>query len=175
VIEGRPIHDESPAARLYRMALDRADHAVRLVVIFAMVTMIVVVSIQVVLRYVFNSSIDWADEIARLAFVWSIFLTIPLGIRNGAHVGIELFLTRVNPSLRTWLARLMSLLAAALMGILFYESILVAAETWDELLPTINMTSSTFFVPVIIGAGHSCLHLIQLLWRDRPTSLVSAE
>ena len=37
-----------------------------------------------------NSSIGWADEMSRLTFVWSIFLGIPLGIRAGAHIGMEL-------------------------------------------------------------------------------------
>ena len=162
-------------ARLYAAVLDRTDYAARVVIIAAMVVMIVVVSVQVVLRYVFNSSIDWADEIARLAFVWSIFLAIPLGIRHGAHVGIELFVAHLQPSLRTWLARLMSLLAAVLMAVLCYEAIMVAAETWDELLPTLAMTSSTFFIPVIIGAGHSFLHLVQQLWRSSGKSYASAE
>jgi TRAP-type C4-dicarboxylate transport system permease small subunit len=162
-------------ATVYGAVLDRMDQTARLTIIASMVVMIVVVSIQVVLRYVFNSSIDWADEIARLAFVWSIFLAIPLGIRQGAHVGIELFVAHLKPSLRAWLARVMSLLAGVLMAVLCYESVMVAAETWDELLPTLNMTSSTFFIPVIIGAGHSFLHLVQLLWRSAPRLQVSAE
>jgi TRAP-type C4-dicarboxylate transport system permease small subunit len=39
--------------------------------------MVAVVSAQVALRYGFNRSIDWADEVGRLAFVWAIFLAIP--------------------------------------------------------------------------------------------------
>ena len=46
-------------ARLYAAVLDRTDQAARVVIIADMVVMIVVVSVQVVLRYVFNSSIDW--------------------------------------------------------------------------------------------------------------------
>lgn len=165
----------NPLARLYGSFLDGTDRVARWVIIASMVVMIVVVSVQVVLRYVFNSSIDWADEIARLAFVWSIFLTIPLGIRRGAHVGIELLVAHLPPSRRVWLARLTSVLAAALMAVLCYESIMVAAETWDELLPTLDITSSTFFIPIIIGAGHSFLHLVQLLWRSGDKLQVSAE
>ena len=48
--------------------------------------MVLVVSAQVVIRYVFNDSLDWADEVSRIAFVWTIFLAIPLGIRDGTHV-----------------------------------------------------------------------------------------
>jgi len=162
-------------SRWYAAFLERFDQISRIVVVTCMTVMIVVVSTQVVLRYLFNSSVDCADEVARLAFVWAIFLAIPLGIRQGAHVGIELLVARLPSALRTWLARLMSLLAAVLMAVVFYEGIRVAAETWDERLPTLDLTSSTFFVAVIISAGHSFLHLVQLLWRSGGKSEVSAE
>ncbi len=151
--------------------VDALDALARPVVVGCMAIMIAVVSVQVLLRYAFNSSVDWADEIARLAFIWAIFLAIPLGIRHGAHVGIELFVSRIPPPLRRGLARLMALFAALLMAVVFYETWMVAAETWDEKLPTLDVTSSLFFVPVLVCAGHAFLHLVQKIWRiDAPAT-----
>jgi TRAP-type transport system small permease protein len=76
-----------------RCALDLIDRIVGLLVILAMAAMVTVVAAQVGLRYMLNQSFDWADELSRLLFVRSIFLAIPLGIKRGAHVSIEL-LTR---------------------------------------------------------------------------------
>ena len=158
-------------ARGYARLVDALDALARPLVVGCMAIMIAVVSVQVLLRYAFNSSVDWADEIARLAFIWAIFLAIPLGIRRGAHVGIELFVSRMPPPLRRGLARLMALLAAILMAVVFYETWMVAAETWDEKLPTLDMTSSLFFVPVLVCAGHAFLHLVQQIWRtDAPAA-----
>jgi len=65
-----------------------------------------VVSLQVLLRYALNSSLGFADEMSRLTFVWSIFLGIPLGIRLGAHIGMELLSSRFRRACRTsWPAR----------------------------------------------------------------------
>lgn len=144
------------------MILTRADTGARHLVIFGAAAMVGVVSAQVVARYMFNSSFDWADEVSRIAFVWTIFLAIPLGIRDGTHVGIELLVKRFPVRLRAMLARVTNGLAAVMMLIVFWTSIIVAMVTWSERLGVLNMTSSVFFFPVILGSLHAALHLTQM-------------
>lgn len=150
------------ADRLLTTILTRADSGARLIVIFGAATMVVVVAAQVVMRYVFNGSFDWADEVSRIAFVWTTFLAIPLGIREGAHVGITLLVDKLPAGLRSTIARLMNLLAALMLLVVFWTAIAVAAATWSERLGAVNMTSSVFFIPVILSAAHGALHLIHL-------------
>ena len=128
--------------------------------------MIAIVTLQVVLRYAFNSSIDWSDEISRLLFVWSMFLAIPLGIREGAHVGIELLLTHIPAAARVQLAKACALGGAAIMGVVLWQAVAVAALTWDEMMQSVNLSTNWFMVPVAIAAAHGFLHFIQLLWRQ---------
>ncbi len=146
-------------------ALARVDTVARLAVMSCMAVMIAVVSAQVVMRYVFNGSIDWAEEISRLAFVATVFLAIPLGLRDGAHVGIDILVKQLPAVPRDWLARLMSLIAAAMLAVVFVTSIHVASATWSERLGSLDLTSSVFFFPLIASAAHTSLHLLALaLW-----------
>ncbi|WP_157015564.1 TRAP transporter small permease [Mesorhizobium xinjiangense] len=140
--------------RLLTWLLARADTGARLLVILGAAMMAAVVSAQVVMRYVFNGSFDWADVVSRIAFVWTIFLAIPLGIRDGTHVGIELLVARLPTGLRHLVARITSGLAAIMMAVVFWVSVIVALATWSERLGAIDMTSSVFFFPVILGALH---------------------
>ncbi|WP_249695373.1 TRAP transporter small permease [Stappia sp. WLB 29] len=148
--------------RLLTFVLARADTGARVLVILGAATMVAVVSAQVVMRYVFNGSLDWADEVSRIAFVWTIFLAIPLGIRDGTHVGITLLVERLPVGVRRLVARATSALGAALMGVVFWTTIGVALATWSERLGALDITSSVFFFPVILGALHSALHLVHL-------------
>lgn len=148
--------------RLLTAILARADTGARLLVMTGAAAMVAVVSAQVVMRYVFNGSFDWADEASRIAFVWTMFLAIPLGIRDGTHVGIDLLVERFPIPVRRTLARAMSALAALMMLVVLWTSVIVAAQTWSERLGAIDMTSSVFFFPVIICAAHGALHLIHL-------------
>lgn len=132
--------------------------------------MVAVVSGQVAMRYVFNGSFDWADEASRIAFVWTIFLAIPLGIRDGTHVGVSLLTDRLPTALRVAVGRAMNALAAAMMAALCWTAVEVAAATWSERLGAIDMSSGVFFLPVILGAAHAALHLLHLALVPPPAS-----
>jgi TRAP-type C4-dicarboxylate transport system permease small subunit len=128
--------------------------------------MIVVVSVQVALRYLLNTSLDWSDEVSRLLFVWCMFLAIPLGIREGSHVGVELLVQYLPAARRRQLSRATTVAAIVLLSIVLFETVRIAAETWDELMPTLSISANWFLVPVALGAAHGILHLIPLLWRE---------
>ena len=74
------------ALRRLREAVDLASYAA-IVLLTSVMTSVIVV--QVGLRYIFNTSIDWADELARLSFVWLVFLAVPHGVKLGVHVGLD--------------------------------------------------------------------------------------
>lgn len=142
--------------------LARADTGARLVAITAAAVMVCVVTAQVVMRYGFNASFDWADEVSRLTFVTTIFIAIPLGIRDGTHVGIDVIIDRLPALPRRLIKRFTSALAGVMLLIVTWATIHVAGTTWSERLGAINITSSVFFFPVIVGALHSALHLLYL-------------
>ncbi len=84
-------------------------------VVICMALMAALVSAQVFFRYILSSSIDSADELSRLFFVWAMFLAIPHGIKSGVHIGIDVIVRHLAENLRTQLSRLMSLAGAILM------------------------------------------------------------
>lgn len=150
----------------YSALLARLDVGARWLIIACTAAMIVVVSVQVALRYLLNTSIDWSDEVSRLLFVWCMFLAIPLGVREGSHVGVELLVQFLPAAPRRQLARVCTVLAAGLMAVVLWQTTRISAETWDELMPTLPISVNWFLVPVALSAAHAMLHLVQLLWRE---------
>lgn len=159
--------ESEPAALRALAALDRAAFWVVTVVMGAMVAL---VSIQVLLRYAFQSSIDWADDVSRLLFVASIFLAIPLGVKEGAHIGIDALVEKLPAVGQRWLARIAAALTIVLMAVVCYQAAVLVIDQWDENLPTIDISSALFLVPVCWGAFHSILHLVPFLFSGRPLS-----
>jgi C4-dicarboxylate transporter DctQ subunit len=47
------------------------------------------VFVQVVIRYIFSSSLIWVEEFARYGIVWFVFLGASLAVRNGAHASVD--------------------------------------------------------------------------------------
>jgi TRAP-type C4-dicarboxylate transport system permease small subunit len=101
-----------------------------------------------------------------------VFLAIPLGIREGANIAVELLVQQFPGGLRRQLVRVCTHASIGLMAIVLWQTLPVARDTWDERMPRLAMSVNWFLVPVGVSAAHSILHLLQLLWRDpiRPTA-----
>ena len=147
-----------PAGRL-QQAIRLADGIVGGVACAAAAVMIVIVTAEVVARYVFASSIFFANELARLMFIWVIFLGIPLALSRGRHVGIELFASHLPKAAARLLFRVVCALSAVLMAVVMVESAQTMAFNWVQSLQTLPLSASWFFVPIPIGSGLSIAYL----------------
>jgi TRAP-type C4-dicarboxylate transport system permease small subunit len=158
-------------------ALGVVDQLAKVTLIGLMALMITVVSVQVFLRYALNAGLGWADEVSRLAFVWSVFLAIPLGIREGLHIGIQLFTARLPVPVRAALARLVALAGVGLMLIVCYQSAIIAWDQWDEKMASVNASAALFVVAITVGSAHSALWLLclALTGRSHALGVVSVE
>lgn len=140
--------------------LDGLDWIVAKIVIASMAIMVGGVAGQVFFRYVLNLSVDWAEEISRLFFVWSVFFAIPLGVKRGAHVGISLLTDHLRAAAQHGLFRAMNVLAMILMAVVAYEATILTRDQWDEPMSTLDYSVGFFMLPLAIGAAHSFLHLL---------------
>ena len=152
--------------------LHTADRALTGVLLAAVAVMVAVVSAQVALRYGLNRSIDWADEVGRLAFVWAIFLAIPLGVRDGAHIGIDLLVDKLPPAGKAALRRAGAAVGAAMMLAICWAAVRTCREQWDELMSTIDFSVGWFIVPVAVGALFSAFHLLHIVIAGPPAPRV---
>lgn len=150
-----------PATRFLR-ALDRLAG---LAIVVSMIGMVAVVSSQVFLRYVMNSSIDWAEDIGRLFFVWAMFLAIPIGVGQGAHIAIELLTQHLSPATQRLMLRITSFACAAMMLVVAYYSVELVRQQWDEYMTTVDLTVSLYMVPVAICGVHAALHFLAIAVR----------
>lgn len=153
---------------MLRTALARLDLASRWLIIAAFAVMVVVVALQVLFRYFLNLSLDWADEVGRLSFVWTAFLGVPHGVKIGAHVGIDFVAKLMPPAPLAWVFRASCAACAALMGIVAWQSVVIAGETWDQLMPVLDFSTGWFYVAIAVCGAHSLLHFVLLAWEHEP-------
>jgi len=140
------------------------DRAVYVIIIVVMAAMTALVAAQVFYRYALSSSIDSADELSRLFFIWAMFMAIPHGIKLGVHVGIDILVRALPAAMQEILFRLMCLTSAVLMILVFYVTIYVTADKWQDMMPTLDVTAAVYYIPVLLSAGHSVLHLVIFGW-----------
>ncbi len=156
-----PVPVTGPAGlRPLARALEALDTLTCWVICASVALMVVVVSAQVAMRYGLNRSFDWADEVSRLCFVWSIFLAIPLGIRARAHIGVEVLVARLPAPARGALARGIALLCAALLLLVAWEAAVMSFDQWDETMASVPASAAWFNLPLVWLGVHGALHLL---------------
>jgi len=100
----------------------------------ALWAIVIIMGIQVIMRYVFKSSLVWSEEVSRYLFIWMVFTGISYGIKNGSHMRIDM-LEHFFPKLRNGLgilADLSFLTFSAYMikpGISVVESLIETGQT----------------------------------------------
>jgi TRAP-type C4-dicarboxylate transport system permease small subunit len=156
--------DETGPLRAFKSLIRSLDRISFSVVVLVMAAMTILVVAQVFFRYILSSSIDSADELSRLFFVWAIFLAIPHGVKYGVHVGIDLLVRLLPQKAQDAVFRLSCLAGAALMIVTFAVSWTATMDKWPELMPTLPVTAALFYIPVLICAGHSFIHLVAQTW-----------
>ncbi|WP_295579437.1 TRAP transporter small permease [uncultured Oscillibacter sp.] len=80
-----------------------------------MVVMVLMVFINVVGRYVFNYSFASVEEIARILFVWLVYLGCVAATKEGTHIRVDIVLMFLPPKARIAVEAIANLLMDAIM------------------------------------------------------------
>lgn len=72
--------------------------------------MVLLALAQIFSRALFSYTLDWAEELARVALVWSVLLVSPFAYRSGAHVAIGSFAAALPPRLLMAASTILNLL-----------------------------------------------------------------
>ena len=73
----------------------RLEFLLKAIVMVLLACLVVLVFMQVVLRFVFSSGIAWSEEMSRYLFVWSVFLSIAVAVKQKSHLMMDYFVNKV--------------------------------------------------------------------------------
>lgn len=61
---------------------------------FIMITMVLTITIQIAMRYIFNSPLKWSEELARFSYGWFCLFGIALVTHDRAHLTVSFLVDR---------------------------------------------------------------------------------
>ena len=100
----------------------------------ALMVMVALVFGNVVLRYIFNSSITVSEELSRWLFVWITFMGAVVALREHAHLGTDVLVSRLPP-----LGKKICFVAAHVL--MLAMCVVMAKGAWDQVV--INYASTS--------------------------------
>lgn len=106
-----------------RGAYDTLHKIIAALLVVGMVSMTVIVTLQIVTRYVFFYSLPWSEELSRYLFAWIIFVGACIGVKENNQIAIDLIDTFLKGGLRKPMAIIQWLLQMAAASTMLYASI----------------------------------------------------
>lgn len=130
-----------------------------------MVALVVDVFLGVFSRYVLHATFQWYDEVARLCFVWMVFLGAAVAVRRGAHFRLHLLIDRFGPRLRHAADLAVSLLVLAFGGVLVAGGIAMYPVARRQVTDSLELSMLWFHGALPVGGALMVLFALPQLWR----------
>lgn len=131
--------------------------------------MVLMVSLQVISRYIFHNSLSFTEELARYMFIWSVFMGSVLAMNQRKHVGMTFFAELFKGTAK----RVEQLIADICTNIFFLLLLvfgsLMVKNAIAQYTPALNISFSLVYlaVPVAaVGLLVNCIYITLENWKN---------
>ena len=115
-------------------------------------------------RYVMRATFQWYDEVARLCFVWMIFLGAAVAVRRGAHFRLHLLIDRLGPTARRRIDLLVIVVVIAFAAVLVAGGIAIAPLARRQVTDALEISMLWFYAALPVGGALMIVFALPQLW-----------
>jgi len=127
-----------------------------------------VMMLEVIMRYVFNASISWAEEASRYAFVWSALVSIGYSIKEQSILKVDTLIEALPKPMRNLFVNASSLVVTFFFGYLFWVSIPAVFKVirTGQKSPALGIPMGLIYFAAIVGFFLATLRSAQKMYKD---------
>jgi TRAP-type transport system small permease protein len=129
-----------------------------------MVVLVADVFLGVWSRYVMHATFQWYDEVARLCFVWMIFLGAAAAVRRGAHFRLHLLIDRFAPATRRRVDLLVTLIVIAFAAVLVAGGIAILPVARRQVTDSLEISMLWFYGALPVGGALMIVFALPHVW-----------
>lgn len=128
---------------------------------------VIIVIMNVFLRYFFNTGIYWSEEVATICFVWAVFIGASATFKHKMNMGIDFLINRSPKLIQAFIRTFVDILLIIVTGYITYLAFVFTKLA--ALKPTAVLGISSAYVnsSLIVGFGlmtiYACIFFVQNL------------
>lgn len=126
----------------------------------------ILVNANIFTRYLFNTPIYWAEEVATSLFIWTVFIGSAYAYRIHAHLGVDILVKLLPEKAKKGTQFVVDIIEIAVLAMLFYVSAQYVMNSWHRVTDVLMMPRWYFSIAVPIGFGWSLLYAIYFFIQD---------
>ena len=126
----------------------------KIVLIFSGISIFSIVSIiflQVIMRYIFNSGLRWPNEIAGFIFVWICFIGPIFAFESNALLKLDYFREKLPGKLKIIIEFLIESIVLITLMILIYYGFKNVMNVWSRATPALRFSYGYVYLSFPIG------------------------
>ena len=132
---------------------------------FLCITVLVVI-VNVALRYIFHGGLFWAEEVATSSFIWSVFVGDAAAYRYKMHIGIDI-VTKIGPQAwRSFITVIIDILMLVINGYIVYLSIFFIQSNKLKRTPVLDIPALYVNLALTVGFSLMTIYAMYFLYRD---------
>ena len=122
--------------------------------------MVAIIFSQVIMRYVFNNSLSWSEELGKFIFVWISWIGISIGHRRQEHIKITMLVDKLPPRLLKGAEAIVELMLIIICGITLYYGVMMIQIQIKIPYAGIKISTAWGYLAVVLGCGLMSLRAV---------------
>ncbi|MHB1161829.1 MAG: TRAP transporter small permease [Chloroflexota bacterium] len=136
------------------------DRTLKYLLVAAVAALTISVFLQVLVRFVLRVPLPWTEEASRIAFVYCVFIGATLGVREKAHINVDVLVAVLPPGARFALKMVTNLLVAALLCAMIWLGADFVLQTGVQMTPVLQIPFRYLYVVIPASGALMLLYLI---------------
>lgn len=132
----------------------------------AFITMIVVVVLNVLLRYFFQKSLVWCEEIAALGFIWTIFMGAAVCYKNRDLISVDMLISALPLGIKRYAYIIIDVFMICASVIICVLSLKFALSAWSKTSLALKIPYTFFDIPATIAFAYMSYYSVKHLITD---------
>ncbi|MDR1278680.1 MAG: TRAP transporter small permease [Treponema sp.] len=138
------------------------EEAILLICVCVLTTL---TSANVVLRYIFNTSLTWSDEICKVCLIYSCFFSIGWWVRRKNGLALDALVQLFSPKVKSILAWVVQFILIGFLILAFRASIAVlrGVAASGQVSGTLQISMVYVYITPVAGFGLAIFRSLQVL------------
>ncbi len=151
------------------------DKILQAAIIILFLVMFGVTTVNVVMRFIFNSPLKFAVELGRYTFAGIVYLGSIFVMRDDGHIGLDIIVDALPGKLSVIVKNFSRVLVLCYLALFCFESTRMVMGNWANRSSTMQVPMSVVYLVMVIGSLGMFIEELLLLLGKQQKSTANAE
>lgn len=152
--------------RVYSKFLDILEKIEKALIAISIIVMIIAMTDQVIMRYVFSKANSWSDELTRYLFIYTVMLGAAIAVRRNSHLQIDVITGRLKPRAKSIITIITTVVGIIILVFLTIYSFELCKQGATNTSAGLGVRMSLPYLAVPIGCVLMILTSVEVLFRN---------